>query len=87
VLAEGDPASGSGQGVHVAGIELDQGPLQPRYEPNSPYADAGGYVYYPNVNPLVEQVNAMEALRSYEANIAAAEATKSMISVALEMLA
>lgn len=87
VLAAGDPASGSGQGVHVARIDLDAGPLQPRYEPNSPYADANGYVRYPNVNPLVEQVNAMEAMRSYEANIAAVEATKSMISVALEMLA
>ncbi|MDY7107183.1 MAG: flagellar basal body rod protein FlgC [Planctomycetota bacterium] len=87
MLAEGDPASGSAHGVHVARIDLDTGPLQPRYEPNSPHADADGYVYYPNVNPLVEQVNALEAARSYEANIAAAEATKSMVSVALELLA
>ena len=87
MLAAGDGKTGAAGGVHVAEIKLDDAPLQARYEPNSPYADAGGYVRYPNVNPVVEQVNAMEALRSYEANIAAVEATKSMISVALQILA
>ena len=87
MLAAGDGKTGAAGGVHVAAIELDDAPLQARYEPNSPYADAGGYVRYPNVNPVVEQVNAMEALRSYEANIAAVEATKSMISIALQILA
>jgi flagellar basal-body rod protein FlgC len=85
-LAPGDPAGGQ-EGVHVASIELDEAPLARRYEPGSPYADAGGYVLYPNVDPLVEQTNAIEAMRAYEANIAAAEATKSMMSVALQMLA
>ena len=41
---------------------------------------------YPNIDPVVEQMNAMEAIRSYEANITAVEATKSMIGVALELL-
>jgi flagellar basal body rod protein FlgC len=36
---------------------------------------------------ITEQMNAMEAARSYEANIAAVEATKSMISIALQTLA
>ncbi|MHC5113490.1 MAG: flagellar basal body rod protein FlgC [Planctomycetota bacterium] len=87
VMAEGDPHSGSAKGVHIAAIEIDQGPLRAEYEPSSPYADADGYVHYPNVNGVVEQMNAMEAMRSYEANIAAIEATKSMISVALQMIA
>ena len=87
VLATGDGESGSAEGVHVQSIEIDQSQLAMRYEPDSPYADADGYVGYPNVNSVVEQMNAMEALRSYEANIAAVEATKSMISTALHLIA
>lgn len=87
MLAQGDPDRGEAMGVHVAAIELDQS--QPRlvYEPGSPYANADGYVAYPNIDTVTEQVNAMEAARAYEANIAAIEATKSMISVALQVLA
>jgi flagellar basal-body rod protein FlgC len=86
VLAPDGPAAGP-RGVRVESIEVDAGPLQPRFEPGSPFADADGYVHYPNVDPVIEQLNAMEATRSYEANIMALEATKSMISVALQMLA
>lgn len=85
-LSAGDSRGGR-TGVHVASIEADDSPLAPRYEPGSPFADDRGYVMYPNVDPLVEQTNAIEAMRAYEANIAAAEATKSMMSVALQMLA
>ena len=67
-------------------IRLDDGPLRPKHEPSSPYADADGYVYYPNIDPVIEQLNAMEAMRGYEASIVAVEATKSMLSAALEML-
>ncbi len=87
VFAPGDSARGSSQGVHVAAINIDAGPLRPALEPGSPYADANGYVYYPNVDPVIEQMNAMEAQRAYEANITAIEATKSMFSVALQILA
>lgn len=87
ILAPGDPKTGSGMGVHVKTIELDQGPLMPKYEPNHKFADAEGKVYYPNVSTVIENMNAMEASRAYDANIAALEATKSMISVALQMIA
>lgn len=87
VFAAGDPARGSDQGVHVASIMIDRSPLRPVHEPGSPYADADGYVFYPNVNPVIEVMNAMEASRAYEANITAVEATKSMFSVALQILA
>ena len=86
-FATGDPQMQSPKGVHVAAVEIDQGPLARRYEPTSPFADANGYVSYPNVDLVVEQVNAMEALRAYEANISAIEASKSMISVALRIIA
>ena len=87
VFATGDPANGSTRGVHVAEIQIDQGPLRPVLQPGSPFADEKGYVYYPNVQPVIEQMNAMEAARAYEANITAIEATKSMFSVALQIIA
>ncbi|MHC5026822.1 MAG: flagellar basal body rod protein FlgC [Planctomycetota bacterium] len=85
-MAAGDPDSGNAMGVHIAAIREDDGPLQAKYEPNSPHADESGYVYYPDIDPVIEQMNAMEAARSYEANIAVIEATKSMMRVALEVL-
>jgi flagellar basal-body rod protein FlgC len=87
LLAQGDELNANAAGVHVASIEIDDGPLRMEYEPGSPYADADGYVGYPNIDPVVEQMNAMVAFRAYEANIAAVEATKSMLSAALQMLA
>ncbi len=87
VFGSGDPVRGSAQGVHVASIEIDGSPLRPVLEPGSPFANADGYVYYPNVDSVIEQMNAMEASRAYEANISAIEATKSMFSVALRILA
>lgn len=86
-LASGDSSRMSEGGVHVASIELDAGPLRMKYEPDSPFANPEGYVGYPNIDIVVEQMNAMEAQRSYEANITAIEATKSMMSVALQLLA
>jgi flagellar basal-body rod protein FlgC len=87
VFAQGDPTTNSAQGVHVQGIGLDDAPLQMRFEPDSPWANKDGYVGYPNVSIVIEQMNAMEASRSYEANISAIEATKSMLMISLQMLA
>lgn len=87
MLAAGDPSGNAAGGVHVASIELDNSPLVPKYEPDSKFADAEGMVYYPNINPVIEQVNAMEVARSYEANIMAIEATKLMMNSALQLLA
>ena len=86
-FAAGDPASGSGLGVHVQSIQKDPSPLHARYEPGSALADAQGNVYYPNVDATIELVNALEASRAYEANITAAQTTKQMIQSSLQLLA
>lgn len=88
-FAPGDPtaktAAGRQMGVHVATIQSE--PIfDPRYEPQNPLADANGYVKYSSVNVVFEQLNAYEAQRAYEANIAAAEATKTMSAQALRLL-
>lgn len=87
VFAPGDPSSGSNNGVHVQEIMLDQSPLQRRHEPESPFADAQGYVNYPNIDSAMEMINALDASRAYEANITVAEATKSMMQTSLRLLA
>jgi flagellar basal-body rod protein FlgC len=86
-MAPGDPASGNPRGVHVREIQLDDSPLMPKFEPGHPEANADGYVYYPNVSSEIEYINMLEASRAYEANITAAEATKSMMQAALRLLA
>jgi flagellar basal-body rod protein FlgC len=96
LFAPGDPsattAAGRKFGVHVAEIGLDPTDVQPRvYDPNSPYAYKSGpyqgYVAATNVNPVVEQINQMEAIRAYEANVVAAETTKTMMAQALRLVA
>ena len=87
LLAAGDPTSGRSQGVHVDEIVYDDAPFQLKFEPNHPLADTEGYVKYPNINPIFEQVNALEISRAYEANIQAAEATKAMMQTSLRLLA
>ncbi|HWG38863.1 MAG TPA: flagellar basal body rod protein FlgC [Terriglobales bacterium] len=75
-----------GEGVAVEGVVTDSSPLVRRYEPGNVNADAAGYVSYPNVNPVQEMTDLMEAVRSYQLNISAAQATKSMIQQSLTLL-
>lgn len=90
-FGEGDPTansrSGRQLGVHVAEIEADEEALRPRYAPGSPFADENGYIKVPDISPAVEQVNALQASRAYEANVVAAETTKTMLAQALRLLA
>jgi len=76
---------GTGNGVQIAGIEIDQSPLVASYEPGSPYADASGNVYRSNIQPIQEMVDMMSASRAYEANIAAFNTAKSMVKSALSI--
>lgn len=96
IFQPGDPNASSPQGkalgVHVAAIEFDRGDFRKLYDPTHPMArkageEDAGYVYYPNVDSVTENVNAVDAVRAYEANVAAAEATKSMTAQALRLLA
>ncbi len=72
-------------GVKAARIVQDRSPLTTVYEPNHPDADENGYVSYPNVNVVQEMTDLISAHRSYEANVTAFNATKAMISKALEI--
>ena len=72
-------------GVRVSRIAEDLRPGAKVYEPGHPDADEDGYVTKPNVNIVEEMVNMISASRSYEANVTAFNATKSMITKTLEI--
>jgi flagellar basal-body rod protein FlgC len=71
--------------VEVSQIHEDQNPPRMQYEPNHPDADAAGYVAYPNVNAVEEMADMISASRSYEANVTAAQAAKSMAIKTLDI--
>ncbi len=84
--------SGRNFGVQIAQIAIDQSDPKPeKYDPTSPYAYQDGpykgYVATTGINPVVESVNAMEAVRAYEANVTAAESAKQMIAATLRLIA
>lgn len=71
--------------VKVVGVTEDSRPPKLKYDPNHPDANEEGYVELPNIDVVEEMTNMMVAKRSYEANIAAFNATKNMIVKALEI--
>jgi flagellar basal-body rod protein FlgC len=73
------------QGVRVQDIVEDQKPPRMVYKPDDPHANAEGYVAMPNVNTVEEMANMISAQRSYEANVTAMNAAKSMAQKALEI--
>lgn len=74
-----------GGGVKVSKIVQDKSPFITTYDPTHPDANEEGYVSLPNVNTIEEMTNLISANRSYEANITAFNATKAMISSALNI--
>ena len=82
--------NGIGRGVRVVEIEEDQD-SDPRmvYDPTHPDAIKTGkwtkYVEFPNVNVVEEMVDMISASRSYEANLAIVEGSKSMFMSAINI--
>ncbi|MDD2356778.1 MAG: flagellar basal body rod protein FlgC [Thiovulaceae bacterium] len=72
--------------VKVDKISRDDSQPKMKYDPTSPDADAKGYVAYPNINPVVEMADLVEATRSYQANVAAFDSAKNMATSAISLL-
>lgn len=72
--------------VKVNKVATDKSGFTRKYEPANPQADAQGYVFYPNVNPIAEMMDMREARRSYEANLNVIESSKSMVGQTLNLL-
>jgi flagellar basal-body rod protein FlgC len=71
--------------VRVVDIVPDGRNFKEVYDPSHPDADARGMVKYPNINPVEEMANLMEASRAYEANLTVLDTTKQMVIKALEL--
>jgi len=75
----------TGGGVQVSQIVEDQSDFDYEYDPDNPDANANGYVAKPNVDTAEEIIDMMSATRSFEANVTALNATKSIAMKALEI--
>ncbi len=72
--------------VKVAKVVRDDSPFKLKYEPSHPDANKDGYVAYPNINPVIEMADMIEATRAYQANVAAFQSAKNMAQSAIEIL-
>jgi flagellar basal-body rod protein FlgC len=81
-----DGASGAElRQVEIRQIVEDQNPPRMQYDPSHPDADSKGYVAMPNVNVIEEMADMIAASRTYEANVMAVQAAKSMAMKTLEI--
>lgn len=72
--------------VRVREIGRDRSDFTQRYDPFNPAASTDGYVKAPNVNSLVEIMDMREAERSYSANLAVMQASRTMLTRTIELL-
>ena len=81
--------NGIGQGVRIVSIEKDKSAPRLVYDPSHPDSIISGprqgYVEFPNVNIVTEMVDMISASRSYEANLALVNGSKSMFERALQI--
>jgi flagellar basal-body rod protein FlgC len=84
------PVAGVGSqnalGVKLADVIRDPAPPRAVYDPSNPFADAGGMVKEPTVNPVYEMVDMMEASRSYQANLSMIETARTAIIRTIDLL-
>jgi flagellar basal-body rod protein FlgC len=71
--------------VDVVGIRQSSRPARQFFDPNHPDANQNGYVSLPDINVIEEMVDLLSAVRSYEANLTAYNATKSLVRRLLDI--
>jgi flagellar basal-body rod protein FlgC len=70
----------------VKRVGTDPSELPQRFDPSHPAANADGYVRVPNVTSLIELSDMREAQRSFNANLAVMEVTRTMLMRSIEAL-
>ncbi len=73
-------------GVVVDKVIRDDSPFKLKFDPTNPDADENGYISLPNVNPVIEMADLIEATRAYQANVAAYQSTKTMAQSSIDLL-
>jgi flagellar basal-body rod protein FlgC len=79
-----DYGSGTG-GVQVGGTALGNAEGRMVYEPDHPYADADGYVRYPDIDLGSQMSQMIMAQRGYQANLAVVDRAKDAYQAALQI--
>jgi flagellar basal-body rod protein FlgC len=82
----GDLQLSPARAVRVDQVVPDRTAPVERYAPGHPDADARGFVAYPAINPVEEMTDLLGAVRAYELNASAVQASKSMIQQSLDIL-
>ncbi|MFL1706093.1 MULTISPECIES: flagellar basal body rod protein FlgC [unclassified Campylobacter] len=72
--------------VVVDKVVRDDKDFKLKYDPSHPDANAKGYVAYPNINPVIEMADLIEATRAYQANVSAFQSAKTIAQSAIELL-
>jgi flagellar basal-body rod protein FlgC len=83
VMSEVDDPSLAG--VEVAEIIEKDGPARQEFAPDHPLADADGYIYFGNVNPVEEMANMISASRSYQNSVEAMNTAKQLLLQTLNL--
>jgi flagellar basal-body rod protein FlgC len=73
-----DPNDASQMGVVVDGIVEVGGPANQEFNPEHPLADDDGYIYRPDINPVTEMADLMQASRSFQNSIEAINTAKQL---------
>ncbi|EIT8673691.1 flagellar basal body rod protein FlgC [Campylobacter coli] len=74
------------QSVVVDKVVRDDKDFRMKYDPSHPDANAQGYLAYPNVNPVIEMADLIEATRAYQANVSAFTSAKTIAQSAIDLL-
>lgn len=84
---EATPVEGNAalSGVKVQAVTESTAAPVKRYEPGNPLADAQGYVYAPDVDPVAQMVDMISASRSYQANVEVFNTAKELALATINM--
>jgi flagellar basal-body rod protein FlgC len=74
-----------GYGVTVKGITESRRANQQIFDPSNPLANAEGYVFRSNVNPLEEMTDMLDAARSFETALTTASTARELMMRTIDM--
>ena len=72
-------------GVNMLGIVENQRDVERRYDPGHALANAEGYVFGSNVNPVEEMANMISASRAYQNNVEVLNTSRDLLMRVLSL--
>ena len=85
VLEQASDELQSAYGVKVKGITETRAVNQQYFDPENPLANAEGYVFRSNVNPLEEMTDMLDAARAYETALTTASTARELMMRTIDM--